>query len=76
LARDLFTESALLKMGLNERQIQAIKLVKEGRGIALSDLQKLYEKITRKTLYRDLQFLVNKRILKARGNKKGRRYSF
>lgn len=76
LARDLFTESALLKMGLNERQIEAIKLVKESRGIALSDLQKIYKKITRKTLYRDLQSLVNKRILKARGDRKGRKYSF
>lgn len=76
LGRDLFTESALLKMGLNERQIQAIKLVKESRGIALSDLQRIYGKVNRKTLYRDLQSLVDKRILKARGDRKGRKYSF
>ena len=76
LGRDLFTESALLKMSLNERQIQAIKLVKESGGIALSDLQRIYEKVNRKTLYRDLQSLVDKRILKARGDRKGRKYSF
>lgn len=75
LGRDLLTEAALLKLGLNERQRQAIKLVKQRREIALSDLQEIYENITRKTLYRDLQVLVNKRILKARGDRKGRKYS-
>lgn len=76
LGRDVFTESVLLKMGLNERQRQAIKLIKERGNIALSDLQEIYEKITRKTLYRDLRALVNKGVLKARGDRKGRKYSF
>lgn len=76
LGRDVFTESVLLKMGLNERQRQAIKLIKERGSIALSDLQEIYEKITRKTLYRDLLALVSKGVLKARGDRKGRKYSF
>ncbi len=75
LARDLFTESALLKFALNERQRQTIKIVKERGEIALSNLQEIYENITRKTLYRDLQVLVNKGVLKARGDRKGRKYS-
>ena len=76
LGRDVFTESALLKMGLNERQRQAIKLIRERGSIALSDLQEIYEKITRKTLYRDLRALANKGVLKAQGDRKGRKYSF
>ncbi len=73
LGRDLLTESALLKFGLNERQRQAIKIIKKKGKIALSDLQEIYENITRKTLYRDLQALVNKGILKAQGDRKGRK---
>ena len=76
LGRDIFTESALLKAGLNERQRQAVKLTKERGEIALSDLQKIYRNMTRKTLYRDLQTLVTKKVLKARGDRKGRKYSF
>ncbi len=61
-------------MGLNERQLTAVKLVKEKGSISLSDLQNVYKKITRKTLYRDLQAVVDKGILKARGDRKGRKY--
>ena len=62
------------QVGLNERQIQAVKLVKEKGNIRLSDLQDFYKETTRKTLYRDLQGLADKGILKAQGEKKGRRY--
>lgn len=76
LPRDIYTISFLKQAGLNERQIQAVKIVKEKGAISLSDLQNIYKNITRKTLYRDLQTLVNKGILKARGDKRGRKYSF
>jgi len=76
LARDIYTDTFFQKAGLNERQIRAIKLIKEKSIIALSDLQDAYKEATRKTLYRDLQGLVDKRILKAQGDRKGRKYSF
>jgi len=76
LARDVYTDTFFQKAGLNERQIRAIKLIKEKSIIALSDLQDVYKEATRKTLYRDLQGLVDKRILKAQGDRKGRKYSF
>jgi len=76
LPRDIYTESFLQKASLNERQIHAVKLVREKRNISLSDLQEIYDEITRKTLYRDLQSLVDKGILKAHGDRKGRKYSF
>lgn len=76
LPRDIYAEAFLQKAGLNERQIHAVKLVREKRSIGLSDLQEIYDEITRKTLYRDLQSLVDKGILKAHGDRKGRKYSF
>ena len=76
LPRDVYTISFLEQAGLNERQLQAVKIVKERGVVSLSDLQNIYRNITRKTLYRDLQTLVNKGILKARGDRRGRKYSF
>jgi ATP-dependent DNA helicase RecG len=75
LARDIFTEAFFKKAGLNERQIRAVKLAKEKGDISLSDLQIIYKDVTRKTLYRDLQAIADKGILKARGDRKGRKYS-
>ena len=76
LPRDIYTASFLQQAGLNERQMQAVKLVKEKGHISISDLQNVYKEITRKTLYRDLQTLVNKKVLKAQGDRKWRKYSF
>lgn len=76
LARDIYTDTYFRNTGLNERQISAVRLIKEKSVIVLSDLQNLYNDVTRKTLYRDLQGLVDKKILKAKGNRKGRKYSF
>ncbi|MBU4467956.1 MAG: hypothetical protein KKC39_04365 [Candidatus Omnitrophica bacterium] len=58
-----------------ERQIKAIKLIKEKRAISLSDIQVFYVTTTRKTLYRDLQNLVDKGLVKAQGDRKGRKYA-
>jgi ATP-dependent DNA helicase RecG len=76
LARDVYTDTFFQKAGFNERQIRVIKLIKEKSIIALSDFQDVCKEATRKTLYRDLQGLVDKRILKAHGDRKGRKYSF
>lgn len=76
LPRDTFTESFLEKANLNERQRQAVALIKEKDSISLADLQKIFKTVTRKTLYRDLQAMVNRHILKAHGDRKGRKYSF
>ena len=63
-------------MGLNERQMKAVHLVKEKGSLILSDLKKVFPKMTAKTLYRDLQVLVEKKIFKKYGEKKGRIYKF
>jgi len=71
-----FSGDDLASMGLNERQMQAVQLVKERGAISVIDLKQIFAGVTRKTLYRDLQILVEKGILKAQGTTKGRRYSF
>ena len=75
LFKDRYTEEQLSKVGLNERQIKAVQLIKERGHISLMDIQMVYRGITRKTLYRDLQSLVEKGVLKVQGDRKGRKYS-
>jgi len=74
LARDIFTEAFFERFGFNDRQKRAVKLIKEKGNISLSDLQAVFPAVNRRTLYRDLQALVDKGILKAQGERKGRRY--
>lgn len=74
LGRDIFTESVLAKLGLNERQLRMIRYVKEKGELTLSSLKTIFADITDKTLYRDLQLLVKKGILVQSGEKKGRKY--
>lgn len=76
LFKDRFNPEMLSKLDLNERQTRAIELIKDRGSISLADLQKIYKSITRKTLYRDLQSLVEQDVLKAHGDRKGRKYSF
>ena len=75
LARDVLTKANLSQIGLNGRQKMAIKLIKEKGAISLSDIQDLYETTTRKTLYRDLQNLVDKKLIHAKGDRRGRKYT-
>ena len=71
---DIYSEENLLKMKLNERQIKAVRFIKENKSINLSSFHDLIPEVSQKTLYRDLQELVKKGILKEIGEKKGRRY--
>ena len=65
----------LMKMGLNERQIKAVLYTKEKGYITISYFKKLIEEtVSEKTLYRDLQDMINRGILKEIGEKKGRKY--
>ena len=62
------------RMGLNERQMKAVRCAKENSSINLSALKKAFPDVTEKTLYRDLQGLVAKKIFKETGEKRGRKY--
>lgn len=72
--KDIYTEEYLRNLGLNERQIKAVMVVKKEKSITLSFFKNLVRDFSEKTLYRDLQDLVNKGILKEVGEKKGRKY--
>jgi len=72
--KDKWNEENLKKLGLNDRQIKAVKHIKENKIITLSSYKTLIKNISEKTLYRDLQDLVDKNILKEIGKKRGRKY--
>ena len=72
--QDKWNEENLKKLGLKERQIKAVMYVKEKKSINLSSFKTIVSEVSEKTLYRDLQDLVSKGILKEFGEKKGRRY--
>ena len=62
LGRDIFTESMLAKLGLNERQMKAVKCVKEKGKITNNEYQEI-NKVSKRTATRDLSNLVEKQVL-------------
>jgi ATP-dependent DNA helicase RecG len=70
LARDIFTENMLSKLGLNERQLKAVKYVKEKGKITNKEYQELSKDISRITATRDLKDLIKKRIFVSVGTGK------
>ena len=66
LARDVFTETVLVKMGLNDRQLKAIKFVKEKGQITNTEYQGLTG-VSKPTATRDLRELIKKLVLQKSG---------
>ena len=66
--KDIYTEEKLRKMGLNDRQIKAIKYVKERGKITNREYQEL-TKCSRNTVTNDLRKLIQKGIIKESGKK-------
>jgi ATP-dependent DNA helicase RecG len=62
--KDVFDKEYLKSLGLNERQIQAVKFVKENGKITNSEFQTNYG-VARNTATRDLTELVEKGVLKS-----------
>jgi len=71
--KDIYTEEYLKKLGLNERQIKAVKYVKEKREITRKDYEEL-NNVSRRTAIRDLNELIRKNILKAVGTTDNKKY--
>jgi len=61
LPRDVFTEDVLSKLGLNERQIEAVKYVKQKGQITNKEYRDLLD-IPRRTALRDLKILCDKGV--------------
>ncbi|MFA5268237.1 MAG: ATP-binding protein [Methanoregula sp.] len=66
LWRDWLTESVLAEFGLNERQVRAVRFVKETGRIGNSEYQDLV-KISKRNASRDLSELVEKEIFEKKG---------
>jgi len=73
-SKDIYTEEYLRSLNLNERQIETLKYVKSKKFITLSSAKTIIPTVTEKTVYRDLQDLIKKNILKEVGEKKGRKH--
>ncbi|WP_169239370.1 ATP-binding protein [Candidatus Roseilinea sp. NK_OTU-006] len=73
-SQDPYTPERLRAMGLNERQIQIIAFLRGRPGASTGELHRLFPQVTVKTIQRDLQDLVDKGLVNAEGEKKGRRY--
>lgn len=69
-----YTPERLRAMGLNERQIQIMAFLRGRPGASTGELHRLFPQVTVKTIQRDLQALVDKGLVNAEGEKKGRRY--
>lgn len=70
---DWLTDKVMDDLRLNERQIQAIAFVKANGRITNADYQRVTG-ASRKTASRDLDELMNKKILSRRGAKRGTHY--
>jgi ATP-dependent DNA helicase RecG len=67
LARDIFTEDVLSKLGLNERQLKAVKYVKKNGRINNKEYRTVCN-TSERTATRDLSQLVTKRLFKVIGS--------
>ena len=72
--KDPYTEEQLRKLGLNERQIKIIEYLKSQGPAGLSSFKPIFPNVSEKTIYRDLQDLIQKGLLNQVGEKKGRKY--
>lgn len=66
LARDIFTESVLMKLNLNERQTKAVKYVK-GKGMITNRIYQKLTGVSKPTATRDLRDLTEKSVLEKYG---------
>ena len=63
LPRDIFTEVALQQLGLNERQLQAVKYVKEKGHLTNKEYREILN-LSRRTAIRDLTDLCEKKVFR------------
>lgn len=74
MEKDRFTDEILKDSGFNENQIKAVLYIKEHGSLKMGDYSKLIPEVQQRTLRRYLSELVDKNVLMAVGEKKGRKY--
>ncbi|WP_340110975.1 ATP-binding protein [Maribellus mangrovi] len=72
--KNIYSERHLKDRGLSERQIKVVLFVKGKGSITNSDYRKMFE-VSEKTAFRDFEKLVELKILKKEGEKKGTFYT-
>ncbi|MDA8259822.1 MAG: DUF4062 domain-containing protein [Betaproteobacteria bacterium] len=75
LWRDWLTDEVLAELALNDRQLKALPLLRQQRHLTNSEYQTITG-ATRATAKRDLEALVQKNVLVARGSGRGAHYEF
>ncbi len=74
IPRDIYTESMLERLGLNERQNRAVRYLKEHNKLTNTEYRQINQDISNKTAWRDLNKLIEKNVIVAYGNRKQRYY--
>ena len=69
-----YTEEELIDLGLNERQIEAIRYITKLGSISILEYSKIFSEVSDRTLQRDIRDLVQKGILNIVKETKGRKY--
>jgi len=72
--KDPYTPERLRAMGLTDREIQIMAALRHAGSASVGELHRLFPDVSTKTIQRGLQALVQKGLVKAKGDKKGRRY--
>ena len=71
--KDIYTEEQLKKLGLNERQMKAVLFLKENKKITNKDYQRIND-TSERTALRDIEQLVDLKLVAKVGEKKGTYY--
>ncbi len=71
--KNIYTEEYLIKMGLNARQTKAVLYIKANEHITTS-IYSTENKVTDRTALRDLNELIEKKMIYKTGEKKGAKY--
>ncbi|AUB56370.1 transcriptional regulator [Methanobacterium subterraneum] len=74
MKKNVFDKEYLKSLGLNNSQIQAIAYIQDHGSLTMSDFLRISHGINERTLRRYLADLVDKKLIRAIGEKKGRRY--
>jgi ATP-dependent DNA helicase RecG len=74
MMKNVYDKEYLKSLGLNRSQIQAVSYIQEHGSLAMSDFARISPGINERTLRRYLADLVDKKLIIAIGEKKGRRY--
>lgn len=75
LWRDWLTDEVLAELALNDRQVKALRIIRQQSHMTNSDYQTLTG-ATRPTAKRDLEALVRKGVIVRRGSGRGAHYGF